>query len=88
MQTLLAEPAVQKILIEPHLKERLRLQSSKVRFQGCHAARHDDHVHVQIQGFRDSRFRGIPGFRGFRGHNTIRGIPGFRGFRGFRGHNT
>ena len=48
VQTLLADPAVQKILIEPHLKERLRLQSSKVRFQGCRAARHDDHVHVQI----------------------------------------
>ena len=48
VQTVFAEPTVQKILIEPHLKERLRLQSSKVRFQGCHAARHDDHVHVQI----------------------------------------
>ncbi len=48
VQTLLAEPTVQKILIEPHLKDRLRLQSSKVRFQGCRAARHDDHVHVQI----------------------------------------
>jgi hypothetical protein len=47
-QTLLAEPTVQKMLIEPHLKARLRLQSSKVRFQGCGAARHDDHIHVQI----------------------------------------
>lgn len=47
-QTLLADPVVQKILIEPHLKERFRLQSPKVRFQGCGAARHDDHVHVQI----------------------------------------
>jgi hypothetical protein len=47
-QTLLADPTVQKMLIEPHLKARLRLQSSKVRFQGCGAARHDDHVHVHI----------------------------------------
>ena len=43
---LLHDPGVQKILIEPHLKERLQLQSSKVRFQGSRAARHDDHVHV------------------------------------------
>lgn len=49
VQALLTDPAVQKILIEPHLKERLHLQSAKVRFQGCRAARHDDHVHVQIQ---------------------------------------
>ncbi len=48
VQSLIADPSVQKILLEPHLKERLRLQSSKVRFQGCRAARHDDHVHVQI----------------------------------------
>ncbi|MDP2604663.1 MAG: hypothetical protein Q8S00_19065, partial [Deltaproteobacteria bacterium] len=48
-QTLLNDAAVQKIFIEPHLKERLQLESSKVRFQGCRAARHDDHLHVQIQ---------------------------------------
>ncbi|MEZ5536870.1 MAG: hypothetical protein R3F02_14755 [Thiolinea sp.] len=36
-----------KILLEPHLKQRLELNSPVVRFQGCHAARHDDHVHVQ-----------------------------------------
>ena len=39
---------VQKILLEPHLKTRLRLSSQKIRFQGCNAARHDDHVHIQI----------------------------------------
>lgn len=49
VQALLNDPAVQKMLLEPHLKQRLRLQSSKVRFQGCRAARHDDHIHVQIQ---------------------------------------
>lgn len=37
----------QKIFLEPHLQKRLQLTSSKIKFQGCHAARHDDHIHVQ-----------------------------------------
>ena len=42
------EKAVTKILLEPHLKTRLKLQQyDNIRFQGCHAARHDDHIHVQ-----------------------------------------
>ncbi len=41
-------PKTQKILLEPHLKTRLGLTSTKIRFQGCHAARHDDHLHLQI----------------------------------------
>ncbi len=43
-----AQPAISKIFIEPHLKTRLNLNSPKIRFHGCKAARHDDHVHVQI----------------------------------------
>ncbi len=39
---------VQKIFIEPHLKKRLSISSIKVRFQGCKAVRHDDHIHFQI----------------------------------------
>lgn len=39
---------VHKIFIEPHLKNRLHLQSSKIRFHGCQAVRHDDHIHFQI----------------------------------------
>ena len=38
----------QKVFIEPHLKTRLHLKSSKIRFQGCKAVRHDDHIHLQI----------------------------------------
>ena len=38
----------QKILIEPHLKNRMNLSNNKIRFQGCHAVRHDDHIHHQI----------------------------------------
>lgn len=40
---------VEKIFIEPHLKERLGLKSARIRFHGCHAVRHDDHIHVQIR---------------------------------------
>jgi len=43
------KPSVDKIFIEPHLKTRLRLSSNKVRFHGCTATRHDDHIHVQIK---------------------------------------
>ncbi len=42
------EKAVNMILLEPHLKQRLGLgKYGKIRFQGCKAARHDDHIHVQ-----------------------------------------
>ncbi len=43
------EKNIEKIFIEPHLKKRLNLTSSKVRFHGCKAVRHDDHLHVQIK---------------------------------------
>lgn len=38
-----------KIFIEPHLKTRLNLTSDKIRFHGCQAVRHDDHIHVQLK---------------------------------------
>lgn len=41
------DKSVKKILLEPHLKIRLGLaRFDKIRFQGCKAARHDDHIHV------------------------------------------
>ncbi|MBI1224057.1 MAG: hypothetical protein GC192_02360 [Bacteroidetes bacterium] len=41
------QKSVHKILLEPHLKTRLGLDKiDKIRFQGCKAARHDDHFHV------------------------------------------
>ncbi|APG66272.1 hypothetical protein LPB136_13205 [Tenacibaculum todarodis] len=40
---------VGKIFIEPHLKNRLNLSSSKIRFHGCGAVRHDDHIHFQLK---------------------------------------
>ena len=43
-------PQTQKIFIEPHLKRRWRLSGlEKVRFHGCHAVRHDDHIHWQVR---------------------------------------
>lgn len=42
-------PNTGKLLLEPHIKTRLRLSNyNNIRFHGCHAVRHDDHVHVQL----------------------------------------
>jgi hypothetical protein len=42
-------PNIGKVFIEPHLKTRLGLENySKIRFHGCQAVRHDDHIHVQL----------------------------------------
>ncbi|NVO57932.1 hypothetical protein HW561_19210 [Rhodobacteraceae bacterium B1Z28] len=43
-----ADDRVGKVFIEPHLKVRYEAKSPKIRFQGCRAARHDDHIHVQL----------------------------------------
>lgn len=37
---------IEKVLLEPYLETRLGLESDLIRFQGCRAARHDDHLHV------------------------------------------
>jgi hypothetical protein len=49
LEILAGKAGIEKIFIEPHLKSRLGLKNSKVRFQGCHSVRHDDHIHVQIK---------------------------------------
>lgn len=48
IQSMTKRKATQKVLLEPHLKKRLNLSSDKIRFQGCHSVRHDDHIHLQI----------------------------------------
>jgi hypothetical protein len=48
IQLLLKNNKVSKIFIEPHLKTRLKLKDPKIRFHGCGAVRHDDHIHFQI----------------------------------------
>ena len=40
---------VERLLLEPHLQQRFQTAGGVIRFQGCRAARHDDHVHVQIR---------------------------------------
>lgn len=49
IEVITENPNVQNIFIEPHLKKRSNLTSNKIRFQGCKAVRHDDHIHIQIQ---------------------------------------
>ncbi len=47
-ETGVAEYGVEKVFLEPHLTDALGVAAPAVRFQGCRAARHDDHIHVQI----------------------------------------
>lgn len=42
-------PEVTRLFLEPHLAERLGESGGKLRFQGCRAARHDDHLHVEMR---------------------------------------
>lgn len=44
-----ANEDIGKVFLEPHLKERMHLTSRKIRFHGCGAVRHDDHIHVQLK---------------------------------------
>lgn len=46
---ILKQNNVGKLFIEPHLKTRLNLTNEKVRFHGCRAVRHDDHIHFQLK---------------------------------------
>ena len=49
LQRLATDGRTGKIFIEPHLRDRLHLHKYvKVRFHGCHAVRHDDHIHLQL----------------------------------------
>ncbi len=38
-----------KLFIEPHLKNRLNLKDDRIRYHGCKAVRHDDHIHIQLK---------------------------------------
>lgn len=49
VETLIADRRVRRVLIEPHLERRFGLWGHpKLRFAGCQAARHDDHLHVDF----------------------------------------
>jgi hypothetical protein len=42
------EFGVERLFMEPHMAQKLSVTSPILKFQGCHAARHDDHIHVQV----------------------------------------
>ncbi len=46
---LTAHNKIGKLFIEPHLKARMKLNNTKIRYHGCQAVRHDDHIHVQLK---------------------------------------
>ncbi|OBY28682.1 hypothetical protein [Leisingera sp. JC1] len=48
LRVLAADDRIGKIFLEPHLQDRFEVSSGKLRFQGCRAARHDDHIHLQL----------------------------------------
>lgn len=39
---------LERVFVEPYLAERLGVSSPLLGFQGCRAARHDDHIHLQV----------------------------------------
>ena len=49
IELIIKQNNIGKLFIEPHLKNRLNLNSDKVRFHGCQAVRHDDHIHFQLK---------------------------------------
>ena len=50
LKELLSVSTTEKLFIEPHLKKSLGFANNpKVKFHGCQAVRHDDHIHLQIK---------------------------------------
>lgn len=48
IKAILKDKRVGKLFIEPHLKKRLHLHNKRIRYHGCRAVRHDDHIHIQL----------------------------------------
>jgi hypothetical protein len=49
VRALADHPTIGKLFLEPHLKERWDLgRYPDIRYHGCWAVRHDDHVHIQL----------------------------------------
>lgn len=48
LNILAADPRIDRVFVEPHIQESLGVSAPKLRFQGCRAARHDDHMHLQL----------------------------------------
>ncbi len=49
LEAITADDRIGKVFVEPHLKRRIgQSGNDKIRFHGCAAVRHDDHIHVQL----------------------------------------
>ena len=43
------DPRIGRIFVEPHLVQSWSAAHPSIGFQGCNAARHDDHIHLQLR---------------------------------------
>jgi len=48
-KSILKHKSIGKIFIEPHLKQQMNINDNRIRFHGCKAVRHDDHIHIQLR---------------------------------------
>lgn len=46
---ILKRKEISKVFIEPHLRQRMSVTHPKLRYHGCKAVRHDDHIHLQVK---------------------------------------
>ncbi|MBS9782881.1 MAG: hypothetical protein KGV43_03680 [Arcobacter sp.] len=49
IMSILKNRYLEKLFIEPHLKNRMNLKNRKIKYHGCRAVRHDDHIHIQVR---------------------------------------
>ncbi|WP_240927935.1 hypothetical protein [Cellulophaga sp. Z1A5H] len=49
IENILKSQNLGKLFIEPHLKIRMGLKDNIIRYHGCKAVRHDDHIHIQLK---------------------------------------
>ncbi len=49
IETILKSDIIEKVFIEPHLKNRMGIKHPKIRYHGCGSVRHDDHIHIQLK---------------------------------------
>jgi hypothetical protein len=49
IKSILKNQALGKLFIEPHLKSSMKLNDNRIRYHGCRAVRHDDHIHIQLK---------------------------------------
>lgn len=49
IQSILENRKIGTLFIETHLKNRMNLKDRRVKYHGCRAVRHDDHIHIQLK---------------------------------------